>query len=108
MANPTTASWTDPTTNTDGSTITAGEITGYEVGVRLASGTAGTYTSTATVAASATSCPLSALTPAIGFGSFMAAVRTLSTTNGDSAYTAEVAFSLVAPTPNPPSGFSVA
>ena len=53
MANVTTAKWTDPTTNTDGSPIASGEITGYQVGVRLASGQAGTYPYTASAPASA-------------------------------------------------------
>lgn len=44
--NPTHVSWTDPTTNVDGTAIAAGEITGYQVGVRLTTATgsvAGTY-----------------------------------------------------------------
>lgn len=39
-------SWIDPTTNEDGSPVTPGEITGYEVGVRdtsAAGSAAGTY-----------------------------------------------------------------
>src|SRR5208283_3074849 len=42
MSNPSKVSWIDPTLNVDGSAITTGELTGYLVGVRLASGTADT------------------------------------------------------------------
>jgi hypothetical protein len=60
-----TVSWTDPTLNTDGTPITAGELSGYLVGLRdvnAAGSAVGVYPKTATVAgASATSALLSVL-----------------------------------------------
>jgi len=107
MANVSKFSWTDPTTNTDGSALGAGEITGYVVGVRPSSGTAGTYPSTIAAASGATSALVSGLSPALTSGSYFAAVQTQSTTNGNSAWSSEVAFTLTA-SPNPPSNFSIA
>lgn len=111
MTNPTKATWTDPTTNTDGTTIASGEITGYAVGVRntAASGSVpGVYPYTATAPATSTSELLSLLTPVLPTGVPLAgAVQALSTTNGNSAWSAEATFTLVAP-PNAPSGFGVA
>jgi hypothetical protein len=108
VSNPTKASWTDPTLNTDGSTIGAGEITGYTIGVRLATGVAGTYPYTATVAAGATSDLLSALSPVLPTGvSLIGAVQALSATNGNSAWSAESAPFEILAAPNPPTGFTV-
>lgn len=108
MSNVTTASWTDPTTNVDGTPIAAGEITGYSVGVRLASGVAGTYPYVATAPATATSELLSLLVPVLPTGqSLIGAVQALSTANGPSKWSTEsAAFTLLAP-PNPPTGFTV-
>lgn len=106
MSNPSKFTWTDPTTNTDGTALASGEITGYIVGVRPASGTAGTYPSTLTAPAGSTSALLSALAPALALGTYFAAVQTESTTNGPSAWSAEVSFTLVI-APNPPSAFAV-
>ena len=104
---PTKITWVDPTTNADGSPITSGEITAYEIGVRLASGTVGVYTSTASVAPTETSELLSALTPALPLsGSFEAAVRAV-TTSGASSWSVEVPFTISA-LPNPPNGVVVA
>lgn len=106
MTNPTTFIWTDPTLNTDGSTITAGEITGYQIGVRLG-GVVGTYPILSpVVAASAVTEAISAITPALAFASYFAAVRAIGP--NDSAWSAEQAFTLAAPTPSAPTGFSVA
>jgi hypothetical protein len=108
MANPTKFTWTAPTTNSDGTPITAGEISGYQVGIRLASGTAGTYPILAPVdPASASSDLLSEVNPLLSPGSYAAAVQTLSP-NGNSAWSAEVAFTITPSIPNPPSGFAVA
>jgi hypothetical protein len=105
--NPTTVSWVDPTTNVDGTPLASGEITGYKVGVREG-GTAGTYTSFASVPAGSTSCALSALSPALpASGSFEVAVQAESTTNGNSAWSAEASFTLVVSPPNPPTSLSV-
>ena len=108
MANATQAKWTDPTTNTDGTPITSGEVTGYQLGVRLASGVAGTYPYAATAPATATTELLSLLSPVLPTGvALIAAVQTLSTANGNSAWSVESAsFTLVTP-PNPPSALSV-
>ena len=106
MANPTNVNWVDPTANVDGSPLAAGEITGYEVGVRASSGTAGTYTSTANVPATVTTCALSALSPALpNGGTFAVAVRALAAT--DSAWSTEADFTLVPPAPLPPTAVSV-
>lgn len=108
MANPSKFTWTAPTTNTDGSAIAAGEITGYQIGIRPSTGTAGTYPTLMPVdPASATSDLLSELTSGLNSGSYAAAIQTLSTTNGNSAWSAEITFTLV-PVPNPPSNFAIA
>jgi hypothetical protein len=105
--NPTKASWTDPTTNTDGSAIAAGEITGYLVGVRLASGVAGTYPYTATVAPAQTSDLLSALTPALPLGvQLIGAVQALSTVKR-AAVTETIQAIAILFTPEAPTGFTV-
>jgi hypothetical protein len=111
MANPTKFTWAVPTANTDGSAIAAGEITGYQVGVRPASGTPGVYTILAPVdSATATSDPIADISPALAYGSWVGAVQAL-TVNGPSAWSAEASFTLVAPPPpipNPPTNFTVA
>jgi hypothetical protein len=105
MSNPTTFNWVEPTKNTDGTNVTSGEITGYNIGIRPSSGTPGTYTSTVTVTGATTlSAPISAASPALVSGSYMAAIQSIGPT--DSTFSAEVAFTL-AGTPVPPSGFSV-
>ena len=104
MPNPTTFSWTDPTLNTDGGPVVAGEITGYQIGVRQG-GTAGTYPQTISVSSpTATSAPLSAFSPALVSGSYEAAIRSVGPT--DSAWSPEVSFSITG-VPQPPSGFTV-
>jgi hypothetical protein len=104
MANPTSFAWAEPTVNTDGTTITAGEITGYEVGVR-SGGTAGTYPNTVNVTGATTlTVPIASVTPALVSGSYSAAVRAIGPT--DSAWSTEITFSL-AGTPTAPTGFSV-
>ncbi len=107
MKNPTMMSWTDPTTNTDGSPIAAGEITGYLLGLRnvAAPGSApGTYPITAAVPAGDTTAPLS-MFGTLKPGDYAAAAQA----NGpnDSAWSAEALFT-IAPIPAPPTGFSVA
>ena len=103
MTNPSKFTWADPTANTDGSPIASGEITGYQVGVRSSGGAAGTYPTLVSAAATDSS----AVVPALAAGSYAAAVQTLSASNGNSAWSGEVTFSIVA-SPNPPSGFTVA
>ena len=108
MANPSKFTWTDPTTNTDGSALGSGEVTGYLVGVRPASGTAGTYPSTALAPPTATSELVSAVAPAItASGTYFAAIQTQSTSNGNSAWSSEINV-VFAAAPNPPTNFSAA
>jgi hypothetical protein len=104
MANPTTFTWVDPTLNTDGGPVTAGEITGYQIGVRQG-GSAGTYPTTLSVASpTATSAPLSGISPPLVSGSYNAAIRSVGPT--DSTWSAEASFTITG-VPNAPSGFSV-
>jgi hypothetical protein len=105
MANPSKFTWTDPVTNVDGSAITAGEITGYSIGVRLASGSPGTYTIVTPIASPAASSePLAALSSVLAPGSYAAAIQTVGPVN--SAWSAEITFTIAPPTPNPPTGFT--
>jgi hypothetical protein len=110
MANPTTFSWTDPTTNTDGSPIAAGEITGYTIGIRNTAATGsvvGMYPITANVAGAAAASELvSALGTVLAPGSYAAAIQSAGPT--PSAFSAEVAFTIAAPVPNPPTNFGIA
>lgn len=113
MSNPVAFSWQDPTTNTDGTPIAAGEITGYNIGVRSTTAVgsvAGTYPIVTTVVgATAANELLSALSTVLKPDSYAAAIQTMGPT--DSAFTAEITFMIVAPpppVPNPPSGFAVA
>lgn len=106
MTNPTTASWVDATTNADGTPIVAGEITGYTVGVRPANGAVGVYPITGQVAnPAATSELLSALSSVLAPGSYFAAVQSNGPVN--SAWSTEVAFTIAAPQPNPPTGLTI-
>ncbi|MDR5726729.1 MAG: hypothetical protein RB191_04590 [Terriglobia bacterium] len=107
MTNPTKFLWTDPTTNVDGSPIAAGEITGYQIGVRPASGTAGTYPMLTPVAgATATSEAFTALSSLLVPGSYAAAILAVGPV--DSAYSAEVNFTIAPPVPSAPTNFGVA
>lgn len=110
MSNPTQFTWTDPTTNTDGSTIVAGEVTGYTIGVRsttAAGSAAGTYPALTTIAnPTATTEALSALSSVLKPDTYAAAIRSDGPVN--SAWSAEATFTIVPPVPNPPSSFSVA
>jgi hypothetical protein len=107
MANPTKITWTAPTLNTDGSAIAAGEITGFNIGVRAATGVLGTYAYTGTVSTpTATSELLSALSPQPPYGvSLIAAVQTVGPT--DSAWGESGPFTLSAPVPAVPTAVSV-
>jgi hypothetical protein len=102
--NPSTFSWTIPTLNTNGSAILAGEITGFSIGIRSSTGTAGTYPTLIAVASpTATTAPMIA-TP-LEPGAYAAAIQTVGP--ADSAWSAEVAFTITA-APQPPSAFGVA
>lgn len=104
MTNPTKFSWTDPTTNTDGSAVSAGEITGYTIGIGTVSGT---YTQLQPITpGTAVSEALSQVTPPLKAGTYFAAVRAESA-GGSSAWSTEVQFTLVV-TPTAPTGFGIA
>ena len=104
--------WTDPTQNSDGSAITAGEVTGYLIGVRslTAAGSAvGTYPIQVSVTgASAVSEALSAITPMLKPDDYAVAGQTVSPSNGNSPWSAEFQFTGVLAPPNPPTAVSVA
>jgi len=112
MPNPTQVTWTDPTTNVDGSAIAAGEVTGYTVGVRdtsAAGSAAGVYPYSVGAPATAVSELLSALTPVLPTGKPLAIAVKANTSGPSSAWSAEADFTLVAPppVPNAPSGLTV-
>lgn len=98
-------SWTDPTTNTDGSALTTGEVTGYSVGAGTLSGT---YTSHATVTGpTATSVVLSALTPALTPGTtYFLAIESVGSAPG--TWSSEVSFTVAQPTVSAPTNPLVA
>lgn len=117
---PSIASWIDPTTNTDGSPIAAGEITGYELGVRDTTATgsaAGTYPFGVKAPSTATSEPLALITPVLPRGVALAAALRANTAGLDASgkqinsdWTPEVTFTLPppVPVPTPPTGFTIA
>jgi hypothetical protein len=104
MSNPTTISWTDPTENVDGSPITPGEITGYNLGIRVttaAGSAAGTYPIILPVVGStAAKAMLSAISPLLAPGSYAAAVETVGPVS--SAWSTEAPFTIAPPVPNAP------
>jgi hypothetical protein len=106
MANPTKFTWVDPTVNTDGSAITAGEITGYSIGVRPSTGIPGTYPIVTPIASpTATSEPFASLSSVLAPGTYAAAIQSVGPTN--SAWSSEVTFTIVAPIPSAPTGLAV-
>lgn len=71
-------SWVPPTQNSDGSAITPGEITGYEIGVRPSTGTPGVYSVILDTDGPFTSADLIAnISPALTSGTYYAAVRSV-------------------------------
>ncbi len=102
--------WTLPTTNTDGSPITAGEVTGFIVGLRSTTATgsaAGTYPiQSPPTASDAVTEALSAITANLKSDSYAVAVQTQSV-DGPSDWSAEVLFTGVLPKPNPPGTIAV-
>jgi hypothetical protein len=107
MSNPTEFSWTDPTTNADGTPLAAGEITGYTVGVRPVTGTSGTYPITGSVTSpTATSELFTSLNAMLAPGSYAAAIRA----DGPvaSAWSTEITFDIAPEQPSAPTGFGVA
>ncbi len=120
MTDPTKFVWTDPTTNADGSPVAAGEITGYEVGVRDTTATgsaAGAYPFGAKAPGTATTELISLLSPSLPKGVQLAAAVRANTAGLDAAgnpinsdWSTEATFTLAvpAPVPSPPTGFGVA
>lgn len=109
VINPNTAAfaWTDPTSNTDGSPLQAGEVTGYTIGIRPASGTAGTYPITANVpGADAVKEAVSAIGTMLQPGDYAAAIQSAGPV--PSAWSSEIQFEIAQPQPNPPTDFTVA
>jgi hypothetical protein len=97
-----TFTWIDPALNTDGSALNPGEVTGYNIGIRPASGTAGTYPTVILIPnAGATTTTQTLNLPA---GNYLAAAQAVGPT--DSAWSVEVPFT-VAGVPNPPTGLTV-
>ena len=112
-----TITWTDPTVDINNNPLPAGEVTGYNIGIRdlAASGSvAGTYPNTvAVLGAASTSEAMSLLLQSgalIPGHSYAVAGQTLAATPpGPSAWSVEFQF-LFQPVaaPNPPTGFTVA
>jgi hypothetical protein len=114
MSTPKQFTWVDPTTNTDGTAITPGEITGYTIGIRslsAAGSVAGTYPILVSVSSpTATTETLAQIATTLGKplapDNYAAAIRALGLVSSD--WTGEENFTVDPPKPNPPSGFSVA
>ena len=93
------ASWIDAAKNTDGSAIQGSEITGYQLGIRPLSGSAGTYpVNSPAIAPSATSEALSLIATVLVPGEYLAAVRSVGPTN--SPWSNEFAFNIAQPVPS--------
>lgn len=74
--------WTPPTQNIDGSALTPGEVTGYEVGLRTG-GSPGTYSIILAVDGPFTSADLIAnIQPPLSPGTYFVAVRTAGSVSG--------------------------
>ena len=114
--NPTEFDWTPSTANTDGTPLAMGEITGYEIGIRPASGIPGSYPLSVPIADPAATKEALTAAYAAGLavlkdGDYQSAIRTVGPV--DSAFTAESdasAFSIATPLPVPqaPTGFTLA
>lgn len=102
--------WTPPSTNTDGSPLTTGEVTGYIVGLRsttAAGSVAGTYPiQSPPTAADAVTEALSAIAANLKSDSYAVAVQTQSV-DGPSAWSAEVLFTGALPVPREPTDVAV-
>lgn len=100
----TTFTWVDPTTNTDGSAITAGEITGYDIGIGTVTGVYSILCPN--VAASVVTETLAATGEVLVPGNYFVAVRAV-TASTVSAWSNQGTFTVAAPVPNAPTGFTV-
>ena len=111
VVNPTAFSWTDPTTVVGGGAIPAGGLTGYQVGVRPSTGTAGTYPILSPVAGAASASEaLSAISPSLTAGTYFAAVQAVGAAGiaQSSAWSNEAEFTISPPVLSPPTNFTVA
>lgn len=107
MSNPTHISWIPPATNADGSAITPGEITGYQIGVRSTSGAQYVYPYSGSAGATDTSFPLASLSPPLPPGTYVATVLT-SDAAGNSIWATESApFTISEAIASPPTGVVV-
>lgn len=104
---PTKFTWVAPTTNTDGSPIVAGEITGYNLVLRNADASSpGVYTISVPITdPAATEEPLAAIRSLLVVGNYAAAIQTVGPVA--SGFTGEVTFTVDALQPNAPSSFTV-
>jgi hypothetical protein len=109
---PKTITLTLPTLNTDGTTITSGEITDVQIGFGTGSGN---YTLIAddTAFASQTqngvvTIPFASLNENLGNGTWFCAARVVTSDGVSSAWSNEASFTITPPQPNPPTGFTVA
>jgi len=111
MANPVKFTWAAPTANADGTPIAAGEITGYQIGIRKSTDpvpaqAGGVYpTLMPAEPSSVFSEALALLTPPLASGSYFAAIQA-TTANGPSLWSTEISFSWVS-LPLPPGSFAV-
>jgi hypothetical protein len=105
-----TVSWKAPTTNTDGSPIPPGELTGYIVGLRsltAANTSIGVYPILSPkVDATVLQDAFTSIAANLKQDDYATAVKATSV-NGDSAWSAEVLFTGVLPIPNPPQEVAV-
>lgn len=104
MTNPTQVTWIDPTTNTDGTPLAAGEVTGYTIGVGTATGVYAKLVPVASATAVSEALAALGLTPGTAY---FVSIRTESV-NGPSAWGPEVQYTPPLPVPNAPTGFSLA
>jgi hypothetical protein len=99
--------WVDPTTNEDGSPLVAGEVIGYNIGIRADGSPPAVYPITASVAgANAAKEAVAAIGTVLKPGTYWAAIQSVGPTL--SAWSPEVEFAIAQPVPNPPTGFTVA
>lgn len=85
--------FTPSTQNTDSSPITAGEITGYQVGIRASNGTPGVYTIFLSIDDPNNASQLIAdIQPPLNSGDYVAAVRSIGPVN--SGWSNESAFTV--------------
>jgi hypothetical protein len=88
--------------NPDGSPLLAGEVTGYQIGIRPASGVVGTYpVEIAATPGVDDSVVFAGLAP----GNYFASVRAMGPTNSPWD-TSEIAFTVPVPVPAAPTNFS--